>query len=190
LLLGFALGLLIASSWALLSAAGGSIRWKLNPEFTVAPSLVALMAYLALACREELGFHGYPLRRSAGVLGVWGSQFFIALIFALEHRLGGWSWNRAILGAGVGSLSFGMASIATRGLAIPIGMHAAFNFGQWMLGLRGQAGVWRGVVEPGTEDRAELVGMAAYVAVMGIATFAFWLYHCRRNRVSVDAATN
>lgn len=182
LLMGFAIGLVIVTAWAVLSAICGYVRWKPNAEIAFVPSMIALLAYLALACREELAFHGYPLRRSALPLGIWGSQLFVAAIFALEHRLGGWNWARAILGAGVGSLAFGMASLATRGLAIPIGIHAAFNFGQWLLGLRGQPGIWRGIVEPGNDRRAEFIGAAIYVVLMATTTIAFWIVYRRTNR--------
>jgi hypothetical protein len=111
---------------------------------------------------------------------------FVAIAFALEHRLGGSPWTQAVFGAGVGSLLFGMASIATRGLAVPIGVHAAWNFGTWLLGMKGQGGVWRQIVEPGNEQGAEIFGMAAYVAVLGTATFLFWIYFRRAGNVRSD----
>ncbi len=144
---------------------------------------MALAAYLALACREELSFHGYPLRQLQRTWGVWSGQVFVAIVFALEHRLGGLSWVQVIFGAFVGSLLFGMASIATRGLAVPIGVHAAWNFGTWLLGMKGQGGVWQQIVEPENEWNAEVFGMAAYVVVLGTATFLFWIYFRRTSNV-------
>ena len=99
--------------------------------------------------------------------GVWSGQVFVAIVFALEHRLGGSPWVQVIFGAFVGSLLFGMASIATRGLAVPIGVHAAWNFGTWLLGMKGQGGVWQQIVEPENEWNADVFGMAAYVVVLG-----------------------
>ena len=89
----------------------------------------------------------------------------------------------------VGSLLFGMASIATRGLAVPIGVHAAWNIGTWLLGMKGQGGVWQQIVEPENEQSAEVFGMAAYVVVLGTATLLFWIYFRRASNVR-SGATN
>ncbi len=187
LLFGLVIGLCIVSAWALLCVASGYVRWSFEPAAGSLAALVALAAYLALACREELSFHGYPLRRLQQTWGVWSAQVFVAIVFSLEHRLGGSPWVQLIFGAFVGSLLFGMASIATRGLATPTGVHAAWNFGTWLLGMKGQPGVWRQVVEPGNEPSAEIFGMAAYVAVLGTATFLFWVYFRRINNVQLGA---
>jgi CAAX protease family protein len=136
----------------------------------------ALMAYLALSIREELGFRGYPLRRLDRVFGLWAAQLFVAIVFAAEHRLGGLPWSQALLGPGAGSLLFGMIAIATRGLAVGIGVHAAWNFGQWALGLKGQPGLWQGVVKDGVQESAR-TGTISYLAVIGAATLAFWFWH-------------
>lgn len=139
---------------------------------------ITLLTDIALSCREELGFRGYPLRRLERSFGLWEAQIIVALVFALEHMAGGWPWERALLGAGVGSLLFGMAAIATEGLALPIGLHAAWNFGDWMLGGKGSAGLWKPVVEEGRQGRAQLVG-TAYLVAIGSATFAFWIWNRR-----------
>jgi membrane protease YdiL (CAAX protease family) len=179
---GLFMGMLLVAIWALLSATAGYVRWVRGSDVEISAAVTALFAYIALSCREELGFRGYPLRRLERPLGMWGAQLFVAFVFVVEHRIGGSPWTQAVFGAGIGSLLFGMAAIATRGLAIPIGLHAAWNFGQWTLGLKGQTGLWKGVVEQGLEERAEVVGMSMYVAVMGLATLAFWLWHRRVNR--------
>jgi uncharacterized protein len=103
------------------------------------------------------------------------------LVFVLEHMVGGWPWTRALFGAGVGSLLFGIAAIATRGLAVPIGLHAAWNFGQSMMGLNSEPAIWRAVVDNGQEQHIEHVRTISYVAVMGSATLAFWFWQCKTN---------
>jgi uncharacterized protein len=188
-LIGFLIGLGIVSTWALLCIASGYVRWTFEPSLVGSSAIVALVAYLALACREELSFHGYPLRQLQRTWGVWSGQLLVATVFALEHRLGGSPWVQVIFGAFVGSLLFGMASIATRGLAVPIGVHAAWNFGTWLLGMKGEGGVWRQIAETGNERKADLFGMAAYVAVLGTATFLFWLY-LHRNCIVRSGAPN
>lgn len=89
----------------------------------------------------------------------------------------------ALLGASIGSLLFGMASIATRGLAVPIGIHAAWNFGQWVIGFRELPGLWRPIIEDGYTAHVNHALFAGYwiVFVGGIALF--WRIHViRTNR--------
>jgi len=174
---GVALGfVLLAGQWLSL-AATGHIRWVRAPEHGIAAAAVAMLAYAALACREELGFRGYPLRRLETGFGLWGAQLIVAAVFALEHVAGGYSWLNASLGVFAGALLFGMAALATRGLAVPIGLHAAWNFGQWMMGQKESAGLWRAVVDPGFEAHLERVGMASYLIVVGMAFGGFWWWY-------------
>jgi len=176
LVVGFAIGLLLVVLHSSLQAAFGHVRWVRAPEVDPSTISVACIAYLALACREELAFHGYPLRRMAPRFGLWGAQLLIATVFAMEHVLGGWTWLNAIAGAGVGSVLFGMGSLATRGLAVPIGLHAAWNFGDWLRGGKETPGLWMPVVESGFDGPARLVGRVSYVALFLAATLAFWVW--------------
>ncbi len=174
-LLGFSLGLSILGAWAVLCAIAGPVTWQGTKDASLGALGVFTLAYVLLACREELAFHGYPLRRLDRSFGMWFAQILVALVFVAEHRLGGMSWERSLLGPGVGSLLFGMAAMATRGLAIPIGLHAGWNIGHWSLGLKGNTGFWQGAVPAGKEDLAENVALLAYLTVMGIGIVAFWL---------------
>ena len=174
---GFLAGLVLVAVYASISAAAGHVWWLRAPRTGFAATLMSLFTYVALSCREELGFRGYPLLRLKGLCGVWGAQIIVALAFAAEHMAGGLPFSRAILGAGVGSLMFGMAALATRGLAVPIGLHAAWNFGDWILGGKGSPGLWQVVVEEGQQQRAQFVGTVAYIAVMSLATIAFWMWN-------------
>jgi membrane protease YdiL (CAAX protease family) len=167
--------------WMFISMATGYLHWERAPENGAVLAAITLIAYLALASREELAFHGYPLRRLERSFGMGGAQLIVALVFALEHMVGGWPWTRALFGAGVGSLLFGMAAIATRGLAVPIGLHAAWNFGQSMMGLYGEPAIWRAVVDKGQEQYIEHVRTISYLAVMGSATLAFWVWKRKTN---------
>ena len=142
---------------------------------------VALLTYLALSCREELAFHGYALRRLEQPLGLWISLFIIAIVFGLEHVLGGVSWIHAFTGAAIGSLLFGMAALATRGLAVPIGMHAGWNFGQWVLGGKESPGLWKQVAKPGFAGGVELNVSLSYMVVFLFAILAFWVVYRKRN---------
>jgi hypothetical protein len=182
LIFGFLIGTALVTLWLSMSALTGHVHWIRVPENGAATAAITLSAYLALAWREELAFHGYPLRRLQQPFGVWGAQLIVAAVFALEHMVGGWTWMRALFGAGVGSILFGMAAIATRGLAVPIGLHAAWNFWQSSMGLNGEPALWRVVVDQGEEQPVDQVRTLSYVVIMGSATFAFWLWYRRTNR--------
>ena len=182
LVFGFVLGVSIVALWAALSALASPVQWVRASGGGFPAVVVALAAYLVLACREELAFRGYPLRLLNRLFGLWFAQIFVAAVFAAEHKLGGLSGTRALVGAAVGSLLFGMAALATRGLAVPIGVHAAWNFGQWALGLRGGPALWRPIVREGLQERVDLTATIFYIAVFVSATLAFWLW-CRRRPI-------
>jgi uncharacterized protein len=178
-LLGFLLGLLLVALHTLIERFAGDVRWARAPGVRFFEAATALATYLLLACREELAFHGYPLRRLEQLFGLLASLLAVALVFAVEHVAGGSTWAQALFGAGVGSLLFGMAAIATRGLAVPIGLHAAWNFGDWMRGEKNSSGLWKPIVVDGFQERAQLVGMIGYAMVMLSATLAFWWWYRR-----------
>jgi membrane protease YdiL (CAAX protease family) len=178
-LFGSGLGISTVAVWALLSEGAGHVRWVRQPHVTAPDILLVFIAYVALAGREELAFRGYPLRRLDERFGRIVAAVTIAVLFALEHRLGGMSWTDALIGAGTGSIVFSLAALVTRGLAVPVGIHAAWNFGQWALGLRGSAGIW---VAAGPKDHvAYLIGMIIYIIVMtGVAVGLLWWEHPRK----------
>jgi hypothetical protein len=143
-----------------------------------------MLGYLLLATREELAFRGYPLRVLASRFNPWVAQAIVAALFVIEHKLGGATWENAILGSGMGSLVFGMAALATRGLALPIGLHAAWNIGDWVRGGKGSGGIWSPAVHAGSAAHANFVAMASYLAVMSLALAGLWLWPRRRRHDS------
>lgn len=171
---GIVIGLLLVTLQTSLVMLSGHVHWVRNQQAGFAPAGIALLAYLTLACREELAFRGYPLRRLEHRFGAWTAQLFVALIFALEHRAGGYSWSNAFLGVFVGSLLFGMAALATRGLAVPIGIHAAWNYGQWLLSEKEMPGLWQPVVDAGFQSYIDHAGTVSYLIVFGLAILVFW----------------
>lgn len=184
---GFLAGLVLVALYASISAAVGHVRWVRAPGTGFAAAALSLVTYIALSCREELGFRGYPLLRLKESFGVWGAQMIVAVAFGAEHMAGGWPVSRALLGASVGSLLFGMAAIATRGLALPIGLHAAWNFGDWILGGKGSAGPWNVVIDEAHRGSAQFVLTIAYLAVMGSATFALWIWYRRELKIQAQS---
>ena len=185
--IGFTLGLLLVALHTSIVGSAANVRWVRSEGVGFLDIATVLIIYFLLSCREELAFHGYPLQRLNGLYGLWVSQSIVAVVFALEHIAGGSTWVQALFGAGVGSLLFGMAAIATRGLAIPIGLHAAWNFGDWMRGGKASGGLWHPTSAGVSRDGADLVAMTGYVAVMASATLAFWWLY-RQSAEKVDAA--
>jgi membrane protease YdiL (CAAX protease family) len=180
--IGFLIGILLVAFHVLIEGTVGQVRWARAEGPGSGKIAVTLVTFVLLACREELAFHGYPLRRLYSLIGLWGSQLIVALVFAAEHAAGSSTWLQAIFGAGVGSLLFGMAAITTRGLAVPIGLHAAWNFGDWMHGGKGAGGLWHPIILENYRDRADQGAWAGYVLVMLLATLAFWWLLLRHHR--------
>lgn len=117
MIVGFAFWLLLVALQTCFVMLAGHVHWVRTPPVGVASVGMALLAYGMLASREELAFRGYPLRRLDDRFGMWIAQLVVALVFAMEHVAGGATWGNAILGAFTGSLLFGMAALAMRGLA-------------------------------------------------------------------------
>lgn len=173
---GFLIGLAIVLLQNLFVFAGGHAHWTLRVHHASAGViLLALAAYLSLALREELAFRGYSLRRIETAKGIWVSLLIMIIFFSLEHAAGGWTWSRSLLGPPAGALLFGMAALATRGIAVPLGIHSAFNFGQWFMGQKEIAGPLQIVVDTGFNRQAESLGYAAYLlgTLLAAACF-FW----------------
>jgi len=180
LLIGFFIGAMLVAAQYLITGLAGHVQWVRAPEVAYSQSGIALVGFLLLAAREELAFRGYPLRRLATQFGPYPALLILAAVFALEHLAGGYTWTNALFGAGIGALLFGMAALSTRGLAVPIGLHAAWNFGQWVMGNTEFPGLWKPVFEAGFENRVGQTEMISYVAIMLLTMFIFWRFNKRR----------
>jgi membrane protease YdiL (CAAX protease family) len=156
----------------------GPVRFQAGPT---GASMLGLMffAYLAIACTEELGFRGYALRSLHPVLGLWPGQVVVALAFGLNHLVFGWSLGDVVAGVLPGALLFGLAAVASRGLALPIGLHAAWNLASWSIGVRGP---WTMVVEAGERGRLAVAGRFGATAVLLLAAVGAWLWYRERER--------
>lgn len=157
----------------------GGVRWVRSPDVGPAAIGPTVISFLALAALEEMGFRGYPLRRLEQPLGLWGAQAVVAIAFGFSHWLQGWPWLNAFVGTGLGSLVFGLAAVATRGLALPIGLHFAVNLTDWALGGKGSPGIWKAVVAEEFRERSQWLGQLGYCGVMVAVTLGFWLWHRR-----------
>jgi len=174
-LIGVGIGVGIASlHFGVIHLASG-VRLERVPEIGLETLPLFGAVYVALSAMEEVAFRGYPLRALHARYGLWPAQIVVALAFAVYHLLGGQDVLSAFLGTGMGSLLFGMAALATRGLAVPIGLHAAWNYVEWAVGGKGDPGPWRFVIDEASLPTVRTAGTVSYFAVLGAATFAFWL---------------
>lgn len=178
---------LYAAQLGLSAALAGPIRLEPAGGAGGNAAVLAAATYLALACMEELGFRGYPLRSLHARFGLWPAQAAVALAFGLSHLAFGWPLTAILTGVVPGALLFGMAAVASRGLALPIGLHAAWNLADWAVGRKDTAGLWTLVVDEGLRGRMQAVGAFSYLAVLGLATAGFWAWH-RRGGGPGDAA--
>ncbi len=127
------IGLAASTLWAL-----GGFTWAPNPSIRGLALLQGGWMFLWVAINEEALFRGYPFQRLAeGRLRSWGTQFLFAAFFALVHLS-----NPGVQAAGaalkavtalniaLAAILLGLAFLRTRSLALPIGIHWAWNFVQ------------------------------------------------------------
>ncbi|MCX6595400.1 MAG: CPBP family intramembrane metalloprotease [Acidobacteria bacterium] len=124
-----------------------SFRWDRNQAMTGSVLLTGIWFYLKSSVVEELIFRGFGFQQLIDRAGFVVAQLITATAFAVYHMLNiGMPPVQAILFTGSASLFFGYAFRRSRGAALPIGIHAAWNFWQEQLGGnsgRGQAGIWQ-----------------------------------------------
>jgi uncharacterized protein len=166
---GYIIGLFMAVLQAVTVLGFGHLRFFFLPGTTALQIIIPFLLYLFVACREELVFRSYFLRRLDYSFPSPVALLVMIIIFIAEHVLAGMEWKMAVIGSGLGGLLFGVAALKTRGLALPIGLHSAWNFGQWMVGFKNKGGVWTAVVEKGYERETENISLAAFALVMLLA---------------------
>lgn len=126
----------------------------------------------ATAWMEELGFRAYALRTLLERFAPWKAQAVVAIAFGICHLAFGWTWHSILLGVLPSGLLFGAAAVASRGIAVPVGIHVGLNLARWMIG---ETGFWRPVIEPNAEVRVSAIATITGLAITGFAALAFWL---------------
>jgi len=174
---GYAIGLTMAVMQALIVLTFGNLRLNLNSHLSISEFSSSSLLFLLVACREELAFRSYALRSLNYVVKSVPALLIITVIFVCEHVLAGMSWKMAIIGSGLGGALFGASALKTKGLALPFGLHSAWNFGQWMMGFKNKPGVWQAVVEKGYEARTENIGLAAFALAMILAILGIFIFY-------------
>lgn len=134
----FAIGLAIGigvylSTIAVNAALFGPIRFaEVRPD-----PLAILLVVVGLAATitmEELVFRSYALWNSVGAVGSGSAQVIVAIAFSGLHLVYGWSLMTVLLGVLPSAILFGAAAIASRGLAMPLGVHLGMVFARWVAG--------------------------------------------------------
>lgn len=176
----FALGLAIGSAMIGAQLANvalvGDVAIVRNADFAFALLVPLGLSFLAWAAVEEIAFRSYPLFRLSDTFGFWTAQLGVALVFALYHVAGGVPLMQVLLGTAVGSLAFGAAALASRGLAVPIGMHAAWNVGEWLVGSKGGRfpSPWSLDISSASASSVATAGAIGYYCVFGAVLLACW----------------
>jgi uncharacterized protein len=175
-------GAIYAASALAISLVAGELSIVVAPAAVSAGVVLSVVAsFLALSAMEELGFRGYPLRALTGAVGTTPALLLTAVAFGLSHLLYGWSWSAVLLGVIPSGLLFGVAAVVGRGLAFPIGVHAALNLAAWSIGMKETPGPWTVALAPGTEAR---VGQAGPWLGLGVTLIAaLILFRARDHRI-------
>jgi len=186
--LGFLLGLgLFALELGILRAFGGGVTLVRVPEVGLADAATMGAMFLALSAMEETAFRGYPLRALDARHGRLVAQLAVALAFALYHRaFAGYGWQEALVGTTLGSFLFASAAFASGGLALPIGLHAAWNCASWAVGDKPQPGPWRVEVAAEAAQTVRVLGSCLYVGLFVLAALGFGLRERGRRAAGGD----
>ncbi|HTI60782.1 type II CAAX endopeptidase family protein [Mucilaginibacter sp.] len=174
---GYLVGLSMAAGQALILISFGQVHLALIPHQAIIRVMLFIILFLLAALREELVFRSYALTDLRVSVGPVCALAIITILFILEHIAAGEPLITAIVGSGMGGLLFGYAALKTRGLALPLGIHSAWNFGQWMLGFKGMPGIWRVLSGDAHNNGTPYIGLAAFALVMALGLFGFHLFY-------------
>ena len=143
--------------------------------------LLAVATFGALSAMEELGFRGYPLRTLVEAWGPGWGQAAVSVAFALVHVAYGWAWSPVVLGVLPHAVLFGVAAFVSRGLALPIGLHAGINLARWAVGEKETVGLWTITVTEGGRMPVGAVVTVVAVVVPLLAAAALWRWYPPHN---------
>lgn len=184
-ILRFLMGVLIGTAllalilFLLISLTDIQFKRSLNP-IALQTWLRHLIIIIPFAFMEELVFRSYAFLKLNKAYGLLRAQIITAIVFALYHVVGGWSWQVSFLGPFVWAFVFGLAA------ALPTGIHVALNFLQILTGMKkDKASLWILDLKKGhvinAEAFANKVGIFLQVFILIVALLTTWLY-VRRTR--------
>lgn len=159
----------------IVSLSGLAVESVPNPDYWDAIGFSMLVLFV-LALMEEVVFRSYPLVRLFESIGLRTSIYCTSLFFALYHGLDPGN----LLGPGVWGILFGLAAIASRGIALPLGIHFGLNWMQSLFGMKTQFATSIWTIEPGPTEgivSSESVGLVLQVLllVIGIALVEWYI---------------
>jgi uncharacterized protein len=147
-----------------------------------------LLVIIPLALMEELAFRSYAFLKLNTAYGLWWAQFIGAVVFALYHVLSGWSWQVSFLGPFAWAFVFGLAAIASRGIALPTGIHTVLNFLQMLTGIKpDNLSLW--ILDlpqnhsASAQAKVDMVGILFQISVLITAVLCTWLFLKRKPKV-------
>ncbi len=116
----------------------GGFTWIFNGTAKSFALIQGCWVFLFVALNEETTYRGYPFQRlTTGELGPRGTQLLFAAYFAFRHlnnpgvqAAGAAMKAITILNIALAAILLGLAYLRTRSLALPIGIHWAWNFVQ------------------------------------------------------------
>ena len=155
----------------------GGLRAVAVPMLDGRVIALGLCTTFALASMEELGFRGYPLRTLVSRIGFWPAQVIVAVAFACTHIAYGWSWNAVLFGVLPSAFLFGMAALASGGLAMPIGLHMGVNLARSAFGESSGGWFWNLAAEDSAGARIARVAPVTGIAITLLMTLALWWWH-------------
>jgi hypothetical protein len=140
-----------------------------------------LLVIIPLALMEELAFRSYAFLKLNAAYGLWWAQFIVAIAFALYHVLSGWSWQISFLGPFAWAFVFGLAAIASRGIALPTGIHIALNFLQMLTGIKpDKQSLWILDLQQNhsasAQAKVDMVGILFQISVLITAVLCTWMF--------------
>ncbi len=191
--------LLIAGlSWSV-----GGARFELNPAASIGALGKTLYIFLVVALFEEALFRGFAFQRLIACVGFWQAQIGLAVLFAVGHfdnpGMQGATRVWATPDLFLGAILFDLAYVRTKSLALPVGLHLAWNWTQGaVLGFGVSGYDHASSLEPVFQGKAEWLtggsfGPEASVMAMivdVIALIALWRWKGSAPDAGVEAATS
>lgn len=190
--LAFVLGLLLPVIQFAVLYIVGAYPVELNARFNEAAVLSPLMACLLVAGREELAFRSFALFSLNKSYGSLVAIAIVTVLFMFERMLSGVTSLAACIGTALSGVLLGMLAIRTKGIAFPMGLHAAWNFGQWALGLEDEPGLFAATIDSEKEEWVNMVEWVSFsiAMVFGIAATAVYSRNVRFDQsASADRET-
>jgi len=178
---GLLLGIVIVLMMIALLAGLTSIRVEpvASPDYADAV-VFSFVVLLVLAYMEEVAFRSFTLVRLQKAWGIRAAIYLTAVAFALYH---GPTQALNLLGPGVWGLLYGLAAVASRGIALPLGIHFGANWIQGLFGMKTEyaSGLWR--LAPGADNgllEVNQAGVALQVVLLVVSMILIERYVRRR----------